>query len=58
MAAPERTFLTGDWSVPRNEAGFPQYREVLGGQACVRFALLDRRCCTARSKSLTSLCRS
>ena len=41
MAAPERTFLTGDWSVPRNEAGFPQYREVLGGQACVRFALLD-----------------
>ena len=41
MAVPERTFLTGDWSVPRNAAGFPRYREVLGGQACMRFALLD-----------------
>ena len=41
MASPERTFLTGAWSVPRNEAGFPQYREILGSQACVRFALLD-----------------
>ena len=41
MATPERTFLTGSWSVPRNEAGFPQYREILGDQACVRFALLD-----------------
>ena len=35
MASPERTFLTGAWSVPRNEAGFPQYREILGSQACV-----------------------
>jgi hypothetical protein len=41
MATPERTFLTGAWSPPRNEAGFPRYREILGSRACVRVPLLD-----------------